>query len=72
MLGGGAGLTPDDVRRQGEEIASANAELAFPVLRGIECDIRPNGRLELPDDVLAELDWVQARVHGGSGCHVRR
>jgi DNA polymerase (family X) len=65
MLGGGAGLTPDDVRRQGEEIASANAELAFPVLRGIECDIRPNGRLELPDDVLAELDWVQARVHGG-------
>jgi DNA polymerase (family 10) len=34
-------------------------------LRGIECDILPDGRLDLPDDVLAELDWVQASVHGG-------
>jgi DNA polymerase (family 10) len=60
------GLTPDDVRRQGEEIATANADLApFRVLRGIECDILPDGRLDLPDDVLAELEWVQASVHGG-------
>jgi DNA polymerase (family 10) len=35
------------------------------VLRGIECDILADGRLDLPDDVLAELDWVQASVHGG-------
>jgi DNA polymerase (family 10) len=35
------------------------------VLRGIECDILPDGGLDLPDDVLAELDWVQASVHGG-------
>jgi DNA polymerase (family X) len=60
------GLTPDEVRRQGEEIANANQVLApFRVLRGIECDILPSGRLDLPDDVLAELDWVQASVHGG-------
>ena len=60
------GLTPDEVRRQGDEIATVNAELApFRVLRGIECDILPDGRLDLPDDVLAELDWVQASVHGG-------
>ena len=66
--GGGAvqGLTADDVRRQGEEIAAANEVLApFRVLRGIECDILPDGRLDLPDDALAELDWVQASVHGG-------
>jgi DNA polymerase (family X) len=37
----------------------------FRVLRGIECDILPDGRLDLPDDVLAELEWVQASVHGG-------
>jgi DNA polymerase (family 10) len=37
----------------------------FRVLRGTECDILPDGRLDLPDDVLAELDWVQASVHGG-------
>jgi DNA polymerase (family 10) len=65
-VGAVRGLTPEEVRRQGEEIAAANAELApFRVLRGIECDILSDGRLDLPDDVLAELDWVQASVHGG-------
>jgi DNA polymerase (family 10) len=65
-VGAVRGLTGDDVRRQGEEIAAANKLLApFRVLRGIECDILPDGRLDLPDDVLAELDWVQASVHGG-------
>ena len=60
------GLDADDVRRQGEEIAAANEELApFRVLRGIECDILNDGTLDLPDDVLAELDWVQASVHAG-------
>jgi DNA polymerase (family X) len=65
-VGAVRGLTPDDVRRQGEEIAAANDLLSpFRVLRGIECDILGDGRLDLPDDVLAELDWVQASVHGG-------
>jgi DNA polymerase (family 10) len=65
-VGAVRGLTPDDVRRQAEEIAAANELLApFRVLRGIECDILPDGRLDLPDDVLAELEWVQASVHGG-------
>jgi DNA polymerase (family 10) len=65
-VGAVRGLTADDVRRQAEEIAAANQVLApFRVLRGIECDILPDGRLDLPDDTLAELDWVQASVHGG-------
>jgi DNA polymerase (family X) len=65
-VGAVRGLTADDVRRQAEEIAAANDLFApFRVLRGIECDILPDGRLDLPDDVLAELDWVQASVHGG-------
>jgi DNA polymerase (family 10) len=60
------GLDADGVRRQAEEIAAANELLApFRVLRGIECDILPDGTLDLPDDVLAELDWVQASVHAG-------
>jgi DNA polymerase (family 10) len=65
-VGAVRGLTADDVRRQGEEIGAANELLEpFRVLRGIECDILPDGRLDLPDDVLAELDWVQASVHAG-------
>ncbi len=65
-LAGLLGLDADAVRRQGDEIAAVNEQLApFRLLRGIECDIRPDGSLELPDDVLAELDWVQVSVHAG-------
>jgi DNA polymerase (family 10) len=60
------GLDADAVRRQAEEIAAVNEALApFRVLRGIECDIRADGSLDLPDDVLAELDWVQLSLHAG-------
>ena len=60
------GLGADDLRRQAEEIAAANEAVApFCILRGAECDILPDGSLDLPDDVLAELDWVQVSVHAG-------
>jgi DNA polymerase (family 10) len=60
------GLDADDIRRQAEEIAAVNQQLApFHVLCGSECDILADGSLDLPDDVLAELDWVQASVHAG-------
>jgi DNA polymerase (family 10) len=60
------GLEADDLRRQGEEIAAVNEELApFQVLRGTEVDIRADGTLDLADDVLAELDWVQLSLHAG-------
>src|SRR5262249_28379777 len=61
-----AGLDADALRRQAEEIAAVNEQLApFRVLRGTECDIRSDGSLDLPDDVLAELDWVQLSLHAG-------
>ena len=60
------GLDADDIRRQGEEITAANARLApFRILRGAECDILPDGSLDLPDDILAELEWVQISLHAG-------
>jgi DNA polymerase (family X) len=60
------GLDADDLRRQAEEIAAVNDELApFRVLRGTEVDIRGDGALDLPDDILAELDWVQLSLHAG-------
>ncbi|HZU60498.1 MAG TPA: PHP domain-containing protein [Solirubrobacteraceae bacterium] len=65
-VGAVRGLTAEDLRRQGDEIAAANQALApFRLLRGTECDILPDGRLDLDDEILAELDWVQASVHGG-------
>jgi len=60
------GLDADALRRQAEEIAEANEALApFRVLRGVEVDILRDGSLDLPDDVLAELDWVQLSLHAG-------
>ena len=60
------GLSADAVRRQAEEIQRANEALApFRILRGIECDILPDGTLDLDDGVLAELDWVQISLHAG-------
>jgi DNA polymerase (family 10) len=60
------GLDATALRRQGEEIAAANEALApFRILRGTECDIRSDGSLDLPDDALAELEWVQLSLHAG-------
>ena len=39
----------------------------FRLLTGIEVDILPGGQLDLPDEVLAELDWVVASAHGVRG-----
>ena len=60
------GLDADGLRRQAEEIAAVNEEVApFRVLRGTEVDIRRDGHLDLPDDILEELDWVQLSLHAG-------
>ena len=60
------GLDADELRRQAEEIEAANRKLApFRVLRGVECDILPDGSLDVDEAVLAELDWVQISLHAG-------
>ncbi len=65
-VGAVPGLNADGLRRQALEIAEANEQVeGVTILRGTECDILPDGRLDLPDSILAELDWVQASVHGG-------
>jgi DNA polymerase (family 10) len=35
----------------------------FRLLRGVEVNIRASGELDMPDELLAELDWVVASVH---------
>src|SRR5215211_3394326 len=71
-VGAVPGLDADGVRRQAAEVEQANELLApFRVLRGIECDIRRDGSLDLPDNVLAELDWVQLSLHAGQRAESR-
>ncbi|HEX2476828.1 MAG TPA: helix-hairpin-helix domain-containing protein [Lacipirellulaceae bacterium] len=60
------GLNAERLRHQWEEIDRVNNEFDdFTVLKGIECDILEKGGMDLPDDVLAEADWVIASVHYG-------
>jgi DNA polymerase (family 10) len=35
------------------------------LLAGVECDILSDGSLDYPDEVLAQLDWVNASIHAG-------
>jgi len=54
----------DRVARQTAEIKRLNALSAGPyLLNGVEVDIKADGSLDLPDDVLAEMDIVIASVH---------
>ena len=60
------GLDAVRLRRQWAEIDKLNQQLqGITVLKGIEVDILERGGLDLPDDVLAEADWVTASVHYG-------
>jgi DNA polymerase (family X) len=50
---------------QDVEVDALNERLEpFRILKGIEVNIRVDGSLSLPDDVLAERDWVIASLHG--------
>ena len=50
---------------QDEEIDALNERVApFRILKGIEVNIRVDGSLSLPEDVLAHRDWVIASLHG--------
>jgi DNA polymerase (family 10) len=62
------GLDPARVRQQLKEIKQLNDSLAaegtpFRLLTGTEVDILKDGKLDFPDDLLAELDVVIASIH---------
>lgn len=60
------GLDPRRLREQWKEIDRLNREFDnFIILKGVECDILEKGGMDLPDDVLAEADWVVASIHYG-------
>jgi len=60
------GLDGARLRKQWKEIDRVNRNLDdLVVLKGVECDILEKGGMDLPDDVLAEADWVVASVHYG-------
>ncbi len=63
------GLNEDRLARQLEEIREFNAsgKSKVHVFAGVECDILPDGRMDLDDSILTELDYVVASVHSSFG-----
>ncbi len=62
------GLDEKRIQKQWTEIDRVNKKcqasgIKCRVLKGTECDILPDGRLDLPDAVLAKLDVVGVSVH---------
>jgi DNA polymerase (family X) len=67
-LGMTNGLSPARIEARLAEASRLNAELApFRVIVGTEVDIRANGSLDYPDELLAKFDIVSASVHSSFG-----
>ena len=66
--GFGDHVDADALRAQVERVRALDAQLDdFTVLIGTETNVLPDGSVDYPDDVLAELDWVIASVHTSFG-----
>jgi len=57
------GLDAKRLAAQRRDIAGVQAK-DLRVFHGVECDIDADGALDLPDEVLAQLDFVIAAIHG--------
>ncbi len=64
-LGIANGLSIERLQEQAEEVRAANEAMGpdFHVLHGTEMEIKADGTLDYPDEVLAELDFVIASLH---------
>ncbi len=62
------GLTAESLAAQHDEIDAINATFTdFRVLKGVEADILPCGRIDYPTAVLDRFDYVIASVHSRFG-----
>ena len=65
-LGIARGLDEERLLKQLAEIRRLDEEMAgVRILAGTECDILRDGKLDIADEVLRELDWVVASIHSG-------
>jgi DNA polymerase (family 10) len=64
-LGVAGGLSIDEIKSQRAEIEAVQAELgdSIRLLQGCEVEIRADGALDFPDEILSELDFVIASLH---------
>ncbi len=62
------GLSPERLAAQCKAIERLNRKLeGFRILAGCEVDILSDGTLDMPDGILAKLDFAVASIHTGMG-----
>ena len=63
------GLSIERLLAQAEEVRRVNDEMGdtIQVLAGTEMDIKADGSLDYPDEILAQMDFVIASLHSGLG-----
>ncbi|HHT9117949.1 MAG TPA: DNA polymerase/3'-5' exonuclease PolX [Candidatus Hypogeohydataceae bacterium YC38] len=62
------GLDEERLLKEIEEIDKINKKLSgsgLRLLKASECDIRTDGKMDMPDEILSKLDIVLAAVHAG-------
>lgn len=60
------GMQPEEFEEQFKEIDKINEKLGSNFIKkGVEVDILGDGSLDLPNDLLAQFDWVTASIHSG-------
>lgn len=60
------GLDADRLKQHWKAIREVQSRISgIDILCGIECDILEDATMDLPDEVLAEADWVIAVLHYG-------
>ena len=65
-LGIAHGLTEERLMEEKREIDALNKKLkGFKLLAGIEVDIRGDGTMDFPDEILQQMDIVVASIHSG-------
>ncbi len=66
-LGIANGLSIERLLAQAEEVRQLNAEIGdrIQILAGTEMDIKADGEMDYPDEILAQMDFVIASLHSG-------
>jgi DNA polymerase (family 10) len=65
-LGIARGLSAEKLMEEKKEIDAINKRLkGFRLIAGIEVDIRSDGHMDLPDEILKKMEIVAASIHSG-------
>jgi DNA polymerase (family 10) len=57
------GLEPERLRQQWKELDSLQKQFKIRIFKGIESDILPDGKLDYPESVLSQFDFVIGSIH---------